>query len=120
MKSYRPRMNFDQSHLVEVTLMYKDFKAVVVYETGGNVAGSTVLKCAIDNFEDGHLDSFPTNNVLNQKHLDFMDPDSQYSGAETIYLFKEDGSNIGFSFDDEVLGDIVISARIIEYKTNQL
>ncbi len=116
MESYRPSMSFNQDHLVEVTLMYKDFKATVVYATGGNVAGASVLRSAIENFEDGEMESFPTENSLNQRHLVFSIPEAKYSSAETIYLFREDGSYIGFSYDEEILGDLVVSAKIIEYQ----
>lgn len=110
-------MSIGQEYLIEVSLMYKEYKATVVYAMGGNIGGASVLKSAIDNFEDGHLDSFPTENEFNQKHLDFIDPENKYSDAETIYLYKEDGSNIGFSFDDEILGDLVISAKITSYES---
>lgn len=109
-------MSYDQEFLVEVSLMYKDFTAQVVYATGGNIAGASVLESAIDNFVDGGMDSFPTNNILNQKHLDFNDPEAEYSDADSIYLFRADGSNVGFSHDDEVLGDLVVGAKIIAYK----
>lgn len=116
MDYYRPEMTYEQSHLVEVQLQYKNFKATVVFYLGGNVAGASVLRNAIENFADGEMGSFPTENELNQRHLDFTDPEASYSEAETIYLFKEDGSNIGFHYEDEVLGDLVVSAKIIEYQ----
>lgn len=116
MDHYRPTMSLDQGHLVEVQLQYKDFKATVVFSTSGNVAGASVLQSAIDNFADGHMGSFLTENDLNQRHLDLSDPEADYSEAETIYLFRADGSNIGFHCEDEVLGDLVVSAKIIEYQ----
>jgi hypothetical protein len=116
LKSYKPDMSYNQEHLVEINLQYKNFKASVVYSISGNIAGASVLKSAIENFEDGDLDSFPTENELNQKHLDFSDPENEFSSAETVYLFSEDGSNIGFSHDDELLGDLVVGAQIIDYK----
>lgn len=116
MNYYRPEMTYEQGHLVEVQLQFMDFNATVVFSTSGNIAGASVLQNAIDNFADSHMGSFPTENELNQRHLDLTDPEDEYSEAETIYLFKEDGSNIGFHCEDEVLGDLVVSAKIIEYQ----
>jgi hypothetical protein len=118
MDYYHPKMTYKQDHLVEVQLQHKDFKATVVYAAGGNIAGAVVLQSAIDNFANGHMRGFPTENENNLRHLDLIDPEADYSGADVIFLYREDGSNVpvAISYQDEKLRNLVVSAKIIEYQ----